>query len=151
MEIYFLKGIRAMETNTSNTNPEMEAKAKTEAEAKEKKRSTPEVKFADIGVDEIEDLSAKDLKRLCREESLSTDGKKEDMSARLIIQKGGITDRYAGQLTRCKVCRAPVRVTGTNNKPTASGTVVTRQIKCRGKHCHTYPLAEVARPKAGAL
>ncbi len=147
-------------TNDAKAKAEAEAKVKAEADAKAKaeaakkekreKQAVGELKFADIAVGQIERLGVKELRRLCGEENLSTDGKKEDFAARLIIQKGGITDRYAGQLTRCKVCRSPVRVTGTTSKAIASGTLVIRQIKCRGKHCHTYPLKELERPRAAS-
>lgn len=91
----------------------------------------------------IEALTVKELRELCVLEQLPVSGNKSDLTRRLLLKKNGEPKRFAGAATKCRICGAEVSVTGTKTKQTKDGRrLVTRMIKCKGKHRHTYPLKE---------
>lgn len=106
------------------------------------KKAEPK-ELADMSLEDLERLSDKALKKLCKAEDMTTDGKKEERFNRLYAKRFGLTKRYIGAETRCQFCGEAVRVKGTVKEPQADGRVlVTRSIKCVGKHHHTYPLSQ---------
>ena len=60
--------------------------------------------------------------------------------------KGG---RFLGGGTaKCEVCNLPAQVKSTKKTEMPDGrTLVTRQMKCTGRHGHTYPLKEIVGKK----
>lgn len=93
--------------------------------------------------EEIKDMSAQKLSDLCKDEDLVQKGTKNDKIKRLFLKKYGISDRYVNLMTKCRVCHHAVRVIGTDTKKLPDGrTFVTRNVKCIGRHRHTYPIKE---------
>jgi len=86
-----------------------------------------------------------ELRRMCREKGLPTGGTKKELSQRLLTEATAGTDRFAGAGTlKCKVCSLTVKVTSTQKTTLEDGrTLITRQVKCTGKHGHTYSLPEI--------
>ncbi len=90
---------------------------------------------------EIEAMTGKDLAELCEDQGLAKKGNKKTLIGRIFLKKYGRGNKYVGLMTKCKVCGAKVRVTGTKKESMDDGrTMVTRGIKCYGKHAHTYTL-----------
>ena len=94
----------------------------------------------------ILDLQKMDVNKLrgrCKAAGLSGKGAKDALIERLRPRVRRITRRYIEGVTTCAYCPADIMVTGTDKQPMADGRVmVTRQIKCKGKHNHKYPLKE---------
>ena len=115
----------------------------------EKNENPTETKTEPIDLSTISDADIKamkvdDLKELCEDQQLPKGGVKKDMVKRILLAKHGRSDKYVGANTICKVCPAKVVVTGTKSEPTTDGkTLITRQMKCRGKNTHRYPLKEI--------
>jgi len=105
-----------------------------------------------MDAEEIAASSINVLRALCKAERLKAGGGKGDLAARLIAKKQGVSDRYVGPpLTRCKVCSEQVSVRRTQRIPQDDGRVlVIRDVKCRGRHGHTYKLSEVVGKKKEA-
>jgi len=107
-----------------------------------------QLKLADIEAGQIETLKVEHLRKLCKVEGIKISGKKGELVKRLLLKKSGQSTSYTGQLTKCRICGSPVRVTGTNRKTLGDGRIlVTRQIRCAGRHKHTYPLKEIVDGK----
>lgn len=99
--------------------------------------------FMDMSLEMLSGLSDKALKKLCKSEGMTTDDGKLDRFNRLYAKRFGRTKRYIGTDTRCQFCGVPILVKGTVKEPQADGRVlVTRSVKCVGKHHHIYPLAQ---------
>ena len=95
---------------------------------------------------DIKSMNAADLAEFCGDQGLKKKGRKEELIARLMTKKYGQSGRYIQGLTKCRFCQADVVVTGTKKQPDGEGkTMITRQIKCRGKHSHRYPLKEIVK------
>ena len=108
--------------------------------------NTP-VDLAKIEDADIQAMSAKDLAELCEDQPLQKKGNKKTLMERLFLKKHGQSSQYVMLMTKCKICHAKVRVTNTKKKPMGDGrTLVTRTVKCRGKHCHTYALKNIVKP-----
>jgi len=105
-----------------------------------------------MDAEEIAASSINVLRALCKAERLKAGGGKKDLAARLVAKKHGITDKYVGPpLTRCKVCKEQVTVRRTIREPMEDGRVrVTRHVRCRGRHGHSYKLVEVVGEKKEA-
>jgi len=107
------------------------------------------VKLSDVKAGDIGEMKMNQLRELCRIEEMKVGGSKKELIDRLLIKKTGRSDRYAGQQTCCRICGARVIVKGTDSKTLDDGrTVVTRNIRCLGRHKHTYPLKEILTPEA---
>ena len=95
---------------------------------------------------EIEEMKSKDLAELCADQGLKKKGDKKTLIGRIFLKKYGRGSKYVGLMTKCKVCGAKVRVTSTKTQPMEDGrTMITRGIKCYGRHCHTYTLKETIK------
>ena len=102
------------------------------------------VSLADISLGELKRMPAKGLRSLCKAEEMTTDGKKKELFDRLCAKKFGRTKRYVGKETRCAFCGKGVMVKSTKSETINDGrTLVIRNIKCRGRNSHTYPLKEL--------
>lgn len=124
----------------------MEDVKSVEGAAAEKTESAAgkKTEFMDLTLAEIKRMDAKQLKKLCKEQGMATDGKREEFLNRVLAKRFGRTNRYVGAETRCQICAAEVRVTGTRTEAQGDGrSLVVRSIKCKGKHIHTYPLKEL--------
>ncbi len=99
--------------------------------------------LADMSLEDLEGMSDKALKKLCKEEDMVTDGKKEERFNRLYAKRFSLTKRYIGAETCCQFCGEKVRVKNTAKEQQADGRIlVTRSMKCVGRHHHTYSLSQ---------
>ena len=113
-----------------NNNPGTEKKAEPKA-------------LADMSLEDLEGMSDKALKKLCKAEDMVTDGVKGERFNRLYAKRFGLTSRYIGADTRCQFCAEKVRVRNTAKEQQADGRIlVTRSMKCVGRHHHIYPLSQ---------
>ena len=102
----------------------------------------------EVTIDQLAELNINELRNLCKEEGLEIGGKRTDLFKRLFVQKTGRSDTFSPANTRCRICSNPVKVMGTQKRQLTDGrTLITRQIRCTGKHRHTYPLKEIIRPE----
>jgi len=93
---------------------------------------------------DVAELKYGELQTLCKQRGLSGFGKKAELIKRLTIVKEGHIDRHVHGRTKCRVCAAQTMVTGTTRATMPDGRVlVTRKMKCIGKHRHTYPLKSI--------
>jgi len=106
-----------------------------------------EVKLDEIKTEELVKMKAVELKELCKTEGLSCNGNKKELLERLQTKKFGRSDRFVGNLTKCRYCGSPVRVFSTSRQVIENGVLLIRGIRCSGKHRHTYQLKELIRPE----
>lgn len=100
--------------------------------------------LAELSDDDIKNMKKIPLQALCRKEQLSPSGNKDELVDRLMLKKYGRSDRYYNTMTKCRICSSAVSVNGKKTEPMKDGRIlVTRQIKCKGKHHHTYPLKDI--------
>jgi len=93
---------------------------------------------------DVSELKYAELQTLCKQQGLSGFGKKADLIKRLTIVKEGHVSQHVHGRTKCKVCDAQAMVTGTTRATMPDGRVlVTRKMKCVGRHRHTYPLKSI--------
>jgi len=93
---------------------------------------------------ELKTKKLNELRSLCKIAGLATAGKKAELIDRLHAHTAGQSDRWVGKLTACKVCGARVMVSRTITQSLDDNrTLVTRYVRCQGRHRHTYPLKEV--------
>ena len=98
----------------------------------------------DVTINDLDLMRYVDLQAACKEHKLPYMGKKADLIKRLTVKIAGKSDKYTGQLTKCKICGMPVSITSTNTTKLADGRMlIVRQVKCSGSHRHTYPLKEI--------
>ena len=110
-------------------------KAKTEPKA---------LKLENFTDPQLKELSHRDLIELSKNEEISWNHSAEQLVANLICKKHGQSQKYICRRTICKFCGAPIRVMGTQRKTMEDGRVlVTRSVKCIGRHRHSYPLKEI--------
>lgn len=87
------------------------------------------------------------LRRWSISADLGADGKSADIRERLLETLRGASGqpgKHTHGRTPCEICRKPAKVTVTKRKKMADGrTLVTRTMKCTGKHKHTYPLKNI--------
>jgi len=89
----------------------------------------------------IGELTYPELKSMCKQQGLSGAGKKVDLIKRLTIAKEGNMAKHVHGRTKCRICGERTAVMGTSRKKMSDGRIlVTRQMRCVGKHHHTYPL-----------
>lgn len=102
------------------------------------------VSLATVEVEGLGGMNMAALQAICKAEGLTVAGKKDDLIKRLKIAKDGRTDRHVNAGTKCRICGMPTVVQGTHKAKMADGrTMVTRKMKCTGKHRHTYPLKKI--------
>ena len=102
----------------------------------------------EVTIDQLAKLNINELRHLCKEEGLETGGEKGVLLKRLIVQKTGRSDRFISTKTRCKICCEPAKVVSTRRRELSNGRILmTRQLRCTGKHRHTYPLKEIIKPE----
>lgn len=105
----------------------------------------PAKRLDEMTILDLQKMDADRLRGRCKTAGLSVKGKKDDLIERLRSRVRRITKRYIEGITTCAYCPADIMVTGTDKQPLADGRVlVVRQIKCKGRHHHKYPLKEVA-------
>ncbi len=137
-----MEDLTTEETNTDNDTL-TDTGLGNYTEPPETTETTSVIELSEIGIDKLKALGKKQLAAICRAEDLPCSGKKSDLVNQLIAKKFGTSKRYVGSLTTCKVCAAGVMVKGTRTEPMDDGRVmVIRQIKCKGKNAHRYPLKE---------
>lgn len=95
-------------------------------------------------------MSFIELKRIAAKMAIRTGdldgGDKERLVKRIILKKFGQSKKYIPGLTACQVCGEEVRVKGQSRDVEDGQMIVTRTVKCTGKHAHTYPLKEIYKP-----
>ena len=92
----------------------------------------------------IGELTYPELKSMCKQQGLSGAGKKVELIKRLTISKDGQAEKHVNGRTKCRFCQAQAGVKSTSRIKMDNGqTRVTRQMKCVGKHRHTYSLIKV--------
>lgn len=102
--------------------------------------------LASVAIAEIDEMPVDELKELSKIEGLPVTAKKRaELIRQLKTKKIGRDDRYSGRgQTKCCVCGAPVTVKGTIRTTLEDGRIlVTRNVRCQGKHKHTYPLKDI--------
>ena len=100
--------------------------------------------MGNVTINDLDSMRYVDLQIVCKEHKLPYMGKKADLIKRLTVKLAGKADKYTGQLTKCKICGMPVSIISTTTKKMANGKIlVARQVRCLGRHRHTYPLKEV--------
>ena len=101
--------------------------------------------LASVSIAEIEAMTVGELKELSKISALPVTGKRGELIKQLKVKKIGRADRYAGPgQTKCCVCDAAVTVKGTTRATLDDGRIlITRSVRCQGKHKHTYPLKEI--------
>ena len=105
-----------------------------------------------MDVNELKELKMNPLRKLCKDVGLLASGKKKELLDRLILKKQGVSERFVGSLTICHICSAKVRIRNTSRREMEDGRVmVTRTVRCLGKHNHTYPLKEVIESKKASI
>jgi len=93
---------------------------------------------------ELKTMKVKELRELAKKEGLKIGGTKKELIERLLAKRTGVSSRYAGQQTICRICGARVIVKNTSTKILDDGRMlITRQVKCVGKNKHTYPIKEM--------
>ncbi len=96
----------------------------------------------------LTELTVAQLRQMCKDEGLAALGNKAELVKRLSIKKFGPSDTHEPARTKCKFCSAQVRVTGTHRDKMKDGrTMVTRQVRCAGRHRHSYPLKNIVGEK----
>jgi len=98
-------------------------------------------------IEEIKDLNVNELKAECRAEKLPTTGDKQTLAKRVKVNKMGSATKFTGGgMVKCKICNMPAGVRKVIRKKMDDGRImVTRQIRCTGRHGHTYPLSEIVK------
>jgi len=109
------------------------------------------VPLAAMGGHSLAELGRKtvpELQTLAQAAGLGTGGRKGDLLARLRAAKSGGAAGYVPGKTLCTVCKAPTDVKGTKTEEMEDGRIlVTRYLRCRGKHRHSYPQREIQDQK----
>lgn len=109
----------------------------------DEKEDEPEGLMA-MSLERIHAINAKGLRAICKDNDMSTDGKREDFLNRVLAIRFGRTKKYIGAETRCTVCGNEVMVKGTNTTIMGDGRrLVVRSIRCKDRHAHTYQLKEI--------
>jgi len=137
-------------TPTGSTDKDKDNKPTTDDKDKDKnknkKPTTPAKRLDEMTILDLKKMGVDKLRGCCKKEKVSAKGDKDDLIERLRPKVRRITKQYIEGVTVCGYCGADIGVRGTSKEPLANGRVrVTRQIKCRGKHGHKYPLTEIAR------
>lgn len=103
---------------------------------------TPLPSLADMDWDQLETLNTEQLRQICKAENVQTGGKKKDLLDRLISKKNIGRGRFVQGQTRCCICGATLQVRNTSKQRDGAGLYIVRQVRCTGKHLHTYPIKE---------
>ena len=95
----------------------------------------------------LDELTLAQLRTACKENSLPAGGGKKDLRGRLRRHLFGSSEQHTPAMTKCRICGARASVAGTRKRRMADGRLmVTRQMRCHGKHRHSYPLPEIVEP-----
>jgi len=109
-----------------------------------KPKEQPEISLKTMADEDIKKMKKEPLKDLCKKEGLLYSGTVASLIKRLFLKKYGHTDRYICMMTKCGVCHASVKVTSTKKIARKDGSIVImRQLKCSGKHKHTFSKTEI--------
>lgn len=107
------------------------------------------IALKEITIEQLKKFNTNELRHLCKKERLETVGPKQVLFKRLLVQKTGRSDKFTPARTKCVICFEPVKVVRTQRKELADGCIlVTRQVRCTGRHRHTYPLKEIERSES---
>lgn len=93
--------------------------------------------------------SINNLRDECQRRGLPIGGSKKELAERLAVAEGGVANRYVGGgiALKCQICNLRAKVTKTASRDLGDGrTLITRQVKCIGRHGHTYPIREIVKP-----
>jgi len=94
--------------------------------------------------DEIAAADFQALRRMSKAAGLGVSGKADEIRGRLLDALARTTKTHTNARTRCKTCLAPVVVRNTRRTKMDDGrTLVTRSVRCTGKHRHTDTLKEI--------
>lgn len=105
-----------------------------------------EPSLATLSDEDIKAMTGKKLTALCKLEELKQKGTNDDKIKRLFLKKYGRSDKYVNLMTKCRICNHRVLVTGTDKKKLDDERLlITRSVKCTGRHRHTYPLKEIIK------
>jgi membrane-bound inhibitor of C-type lysozyme len=88
-----------------------------------------------------------ELRKMCQAKGLPADGTKKELVKRLTVATTASTNKFTGNGTlKCQICNLAVKIVNTKRKTLQDGRVlVTRQVKCTGKHGHTYSVPEILK------
>lgn len=105
---------------------------------------TEESSLMKVSLEAIQKLGVAALKKHCADHGMDKSGKRPELLDKVLAIRFGRTRMYVGAETRCSVCGKEVSVKGTRKEAMGNGkTLVTRTVKCRGRHGHTYPLKNI--------
>ncbi len=106
----------------------------------------PAKRLDEMTILDLQKMGVDGLRGQCKKAGVSAKGGKDALIERLRPRVRRITKRYIEGVTTCAYCPADIQVTGTEKQPMPDGRVfVVRQIKCKGKHHHKYPLKETVK------
>lgn len=118
-----------------------------ELKTNEEQVEAPLPVLADMDWDEVMKLALDRLRQLCRAEKLDATGKKQDLLDRLNSKKNAGRGRFVQGVTRCCVCGANLHVRKTATSREGDRLYIVRQVRCNGKHAHTYPIKDLIEDK----
>ena len=94
----------------------------------------------------LNDLSIRELQSRAKAAGLGTSRSKAALIERLEAIPAVRVTHHVHGTTLCRICRAKTKVTNTKKHTMADGrSLITRQMRCVGKHRHTYPLREIVK------
>lgn len=98
---------------------------------------------------QIERLSRRDLIHLCRDNSLDIKGTRPELIERLLIYNASSPIMAPIPMPRpCNVCGSDTRICNTRRRLLSNGDIlISRCVRCEGKHHHKYELVDVEKPK----
>lgn len=105
-------------------------------------QATAKTDATELDIERINQLGFNALRQLCKDEGLSTRGKKAELIQRLIVKKVDNTSRFVPGLTKCKFCPNPVHVLRTDRHKSGDAIILNRTVRCKGRRRHTYQMTE---------
>lgn len=103
--------------------------------------TTADKPFAEVTEADIKVAPFQMLRRWSIAAGLGGAGNAEQIRRRLVAKVSGTVGTHTHGKTQCCICPALAKVTGNKRYPQKDGrTLLVRQMKCAGKHGHTFTL-----------
>ena len=134
------------ETKTTQKDDLKAGQSRSKVPGEPKAPASPAKRLDEMTILDLQKMSIANLRSRCAAAKMSVAGDKEELIERLRPKVGRITRQYIEGVTTCAYCPADIVVVGTDKQPMPDGRVlVVRQIKCKGRHNHKYPLKELVK------